>query len=70
MVVLEQETQDGEKMKKELNAEAQGAQSYGRKEKKRHGAKRELGLTTPDLVLLSLLAERPEIGRASCRERV
>jgi DNA-binding PadR family transcriptional regulator len=49
-------------MKKELNAAAQGAQSYGRKEKKRRGAKRKLGLTTPDLVLLSLLAERPMHG--------
>jgi len=49
-------------MKKELNAEAQGAQSYGRREKKHRGAKRKLGLTTPDLVLLSLLAERPMHG--------
>ena len=62
VVVLEQKTQDGEKMRKKLNAEAQGARSYGRKEKKHRGAKRKLGLTTPDLVLLSLLAERPMHG--------
>lgn len=62
MVVLEPETQDGERMKKELNAERERAQSYGRKEKKYRGAKRKLGLTTPDLVLLSLLAERPMHG--------
>jgi DNA-binding PadR family transcriptional regulator len=49
-------------MKKELNAETQRAQSYGRKDNKYRGAKRKLGLTTPDLVLLSLLAERPMHG--------
>src|SRR5690349_13137882 len=49
-------------MRKELNAETPRAQSYGRKGKKRRGAKRKLGLTTPDLVLLSLLAERPMHG--------
>ena len=62
MVVLEQETQEGEKMRKKLNAETQRERSYGRKEKKPRGAKRKLGLTTPDLVLLSLLAERPMHG--------
>ena len=62
MVVLEQETEDRKEMRKILNAETQRAQSYGRKEKKRRGAKRKLGLTTPDLVLLSLLAERPMHG--------
>jgi DNA-binding PadR family transcriptional regulator len=62
VVVLEQETQEGEKMRKKLNAETQRARSYGRKEKKPRGAKRKLGLTTPDLVLLSLLAERPMHG--------
>jgi DNA-binding PadR family transcriptional regulator len=45
-----------------LNAAAQRAQSYERKEKNRRGAKRKFGLTTPDLVLLSLLAERPMHG--------
>ena len=56
-------------MKKELNGEAPRpgrgeriAQSHGRKEKKQRGARRKLGLTTPDLVLLSLLAERPMHG--------
>jgi len=62
VVVLEQETQEGEKMRKKLNAETQRERSYGRKEKKPRGAKRKLGLTTPDLVLLSLLAERPMHG--------
>jgi DNA-binding PadR family transcriptional regulator len=49
-------------MKEELNAETQRAQRYTRNEKKRRGASRKLGLTTPDLVLLSLLAERPMHG--------
>ncbi len=49
-------------MKKAPTAETPRAQSYGRKEKKHRGAKRKLGLTTPDLVLLSLLAERPMHG--------
>jgi DNA-binding PadR family transcriptional regulator len=49
-------------MKKELNTETQRAQRYTRKEKKRRDASRKLGLTTPDLVLLSLLAERPMHG--------
>jgi DNA-binding PadR family transcriptional regulator len=62
MVVLEQETQDRKEMRKKLNAETQRAQRYGRKEKKQRGAKRKFGLTTPDLVLLSLLAERPMHG--------
>ena len=62
MVVLEQETEDRKEMRKKLNARTQRAESYGRKEKKHRGAKRKLGLTTPDLVLLSLLAERPMHG--------
>jgi len=56
-------------VRKKLNAETprpgrgeRRAQSFGRKEKKQRGAKRKLGLTTPDLVLLSLLAERPMHG--------
>jgi len=49
-------------MKKEWKAEAQKAQSYSRKKKKGRGAGRRLELTTPDLVLLSLLAERPMHG--------
>jgi len=62
VVVLEQETEERKEVKKKMNAETQREQSYGRKEKKRRGAKRKLGLTTPDLVLLSLLAERPMHG--------
>ncbi len=62
VVVLEQEAQVGEEMKKEVKAEAQKAQSYSRKKKKGRGAGRRLELTTPDLVLLSLLAERPMHG--------
>jgi len=49
-------------MRKRLPTETQRAQSYGRKEKKHRGAGRKLELTTPDLVLLSLLAERPMHG--------
>jgi DNA-binding PadR family transcriptional regulator len=62
VVVLEQETEDRKEMRKKLNAETQRAESYRREEKKHRGAKRKLGLTTPDLVLLSLLAERPMHG--------
>ena len=69
MVVLEQETQDGEKMKEQLNAETprpgrgdRRAQRSTPNKKKQRGVKRKLGLTTPDLVLLSLLAERPMHG--------
>ena len=56
-------------MKKELNAKTpqpgrgkRRAQRYTANEKKQRGVKRKLGLTTPDLVLLSLLAERPMHG--------
>jgi DNA-binding PadR family transcriptional regulator len=56
-------------MREKLNTETprpgrgeRRAPRYGRKEKKQRGAKRKLGLTTPDLVLLSLLAERPMHG--------
>ncbi len=45
-----------------MNAETQRAQRYGQKKDKHQGARRKLGLTTPDLVLLSLLAERPMHG--------
>jgi len=62
VVVLEQETQDGEMMKKELNAETQRPQRYGRKKEAQYGVRRKFELTTPDLVLLSLLAERPMHG--------
>lgn len=62
MVVLEQETENRKEMRMKLNAETQRAQSYSRREKTPRGSKRKLGLTTPDLVLLSLLAERPMHG--------
>ncbi|HET7106059.1 MAG TPA: helix-turn-helix transcriptional regulator [Candidatus Acidoferrum sp.] len=59
VVVLEQETEERKEVSKKLNAETR---RHVRKEKKHRGAKRKLGLTTPDLVLLSLLAERPMHG--------
>jgi DNA-binding PadR family transcriptional regulator len=49
-------------MNKELNTETQRVQSSGREQKKQRIAKKKLELTTPDLVLLSLLAERPMHG--------
>jgi DNA-binding PadR family transcriptional regulator len=49
-------------MKRELNAETQRAPRYTGKQRKRPGVSRKLGLTTPDMVLLSLLAERPMHG--------
>lgn len=49
-------------MKSELNAETRRAHRYTGKQRKRPGASRKLGLTTPDLVLLSLLAERAMHG--------
>ncbi len=53
MVVLEQEAQDRKEMKRRVNAE---------RPRKIAWAARKLALTTPDLVLLSLLAERPMHG--------
>ena len=49
-------------MKRNANAEAQRAQSSAGRPKRSLRAKRKLALTTPDLVLLSLLAERPMHG--------
>ena len=49
-------------MKRNANAEAQRAQSSAERPKRSLRAKRKLALTTPDLVLLSLLAERPMHG--------
>jgi len=62
VVVLEQETEVGGKMKKAPTAETPKARRFSSEQKKGPGAKRKLGLTTPDLVLLSLLAERPMHG--------
>jgi len=70
MVVLERKEEDRKEMKRQNNAEtpfgsAQGKQrtpgSAGRPRKIAR-ASRKLALTTPDLVLLSLLAERPMHG--------
>lgn len=62
MVVLEQEEEDRKEMKRKDNAETQSAQRYTEKPRRRAGRARRLALTTPDLVLLSLLAERPMHG--------
>ena len=62
MVVLEQETQDGKKMKRQDNAETQRTRRLAEKPRRRTARARKAALTTPDLVLLSLLAERPMHG--------
>jgi DNA-binding PadR family transcriptional regulator len=62
MVVLEQEAQDGKEMMRQDNAETQRARRYAEKPRRRTGRARRSSLTTPDLVLLSLLAERPMHG--------
>jgi DNA-binding PadR family transcriptional regulator len=61
VVVLEQEAEDGEEMKRQENAEAPRTQRKAEKPRRSAQAKK-LALTTPDLVLLSLLAERPMHG--------
>ena len=62
MVVLEQETQDGKEMKGQESAETR--RELRNSERPRRGARaaKRLALTTPDMVLLSLLAERPMHG--------
>jgi DNA-binding PadR family transcriptional regulator len=62
VVVLEQEAQRWEKMKRKDNAETQISRRYTEKPRRRRDRARRLALTTPDLVLLSLLAERPMHG--------
>lgn len=70
MVVLEREAKDGKEMKRETNAKTprpgrgrRGAQRSAERPRGRVGRARKLALlTTPDLVLLSLLAERPMHG--------
>jgi DNA-binding PadR family transcriptional regulator len=62
MVVLEQEAEDRKEMKRNDNAETQRTQSFAEKPRRRAGRSRRLALTTPDLVLLSMLAERPMHG--------
>jgi DNA-binding PadR family transcriptional regulator len=49
-------------MKREPNAETQSAQRFAGELRGRARTARKLALTTPDLVLLSLLAERPMHG--------
>ncbi len=62
MVVLEQEAQNGKEMKRENNAETRSTPRHAEKSRRRAGRARRVELTTPDLVLLSLLAERPMHG--------
>jgi DNA-binding PadR family transcriptional regulator len=66
VVVLEQEAeatkQRSKDMKREVNAEPPSSQRYARKPKPHPRRGRKFALTTPDLVLLSLLAERPMHG--------
>lgn len=49
-------------MKRKPNAETQSAQRHAGKPRRPTRAVRKMALTTPDLVLLSLLAERPMHG--------
>jgi DNA-binding PadR family transcriptional regulator len=49
-------------MKRKVNAETQSAQRFAEKRRRRASRARRWELTTPDLVLLSLLAERPMHG--------
>src|SRR5580700_8398704 len=62
VVVLEQEAQGGKEMKRKDSAETQRAQRSAERPRRAARAPRKLPLTTPDLVLLSLLAERPMHG--------
>jgi DNA-binding PadR family transcriptional regulator len=62
MVVLEQEAQDGKEMKTKDNAETLSSRRYAERPRRIVRTRRRLALTTPDLVLLSLLAERPMHG--------
>src|SRR3979409_1797298 len=69
VVVLEQEAQDGEKMKRPENGGTPrprrgrpGAPGNAASPSGIRRATRKLALTTPDLVLLSLLSERPMHG--------
>jgi DNA-binding PadR family transcriptional regulator len=62
VVVLEQKAQSRKEMKRKDNAETQSALRSAEKLRPAARATRKLPLTTPDLVLLSLLAERPMHG--------
>jgi len=62
VVVLEQKAQDGKEMKRQENAVTPRALRNSEKPRRSTRTSRKLALTTPDLVLLSLLAERPMHG--------
>jgi DNA-binding PadR family transcriptional regulator len=62
MVVLEQKEKIRKEMKTGDNAVTQKAKRFADRPGVRVGRARKLELTTPDLVLLSLLAERPMHG--------
>jgi DNA-binding PadR family transcriptional regulator len=62
MVVLERKEKGRKEMKRQNNAETQRTPGSAGRPRKIARASRELALTTPDLVLLSLLAERPMHG--------
>jgi DNA-binding PadR family transcriptional regulator len=62
MVVLERKEEDGKEMKSQNSAEKQRALGSAGRPRKIARASRKLALTTPDLVLLSLMAERPMHG--------
>src|SRR3977135_1869507 len=51
-----------ERMERKDNAETLGTPRSAERPRRRAGARRKLTLTTPDLVLLSLLAEKPMHG--------
>jgi DNA-binding PadR family transcriptional regulator len=62
VVVLEQKAQNEKKMKRKYDAGTQSALRSAERLQRTARATRKLPLTTPDLVLLSLLAERPMHG--------
>jgi len=62
VVVLEQKAQNEKKMKRKYDAGTQSALRSAERLQRTVRATRKLPLTTPDLVLLSLLAERPMHG--------
>jgi DNA-binding PadR family transcriptional regulator len=62
MVVLERKEKDGKEMKRQSNAETQRPLGSAGRPRNIARASEKLALTTPDLVLLSLLAERPMHG--------
>jgi DNA-binding PadR family transcriptional regulator len=59
---VKQTVKAAEKMKRKDNAETPRTLRSAERPKRIAGARRKLALTTPDLVLLSLLAERPMHG--------